>query len=222
MRSRQCALTTTQHLECETLFKSYAPLYNSLGYGSNYVQTYAHGAHGATTVTQASSTHPISTVTGSTYYAPKTTVALSHDMRNNYANMLSHQSSYLAKHEAAMKATMVDGVHPYGDVNSYYYHLEQQRSLIDDLHYRVQHGDYYNGYYYNPYYNNGYNPYGYGNTVVTDVNSVQGVHNAIPDTDVEEDELSTGAIAGIVIGSVVGFLLILAIICAVCGAGRSR
>jgi len=45
-----------------------------------------------------------------------------------------------------------------GNMDSYLYQMEQQRSMIDGLQYRVQHGGQY-GYHYNPYYSNAY---GYG------------------------------------------------------------
>lgn len=54
-----------------------------------------------------------------------------------------------------------------GNMDSYLYQMEQQRSMIDGLQYRVQHGGQY-GYHYNPYYSNAaygygaYDAYGYG------------------------------------------------------------
>lgn len=89
-------------MECQGLFKTYAPLYKSLGYTSNYVQTYAQNGATVTTTAQGAVGH--GGMVGSHYYAPKVTTALTHDMRNSYADMLSHQSSYLLKHENAMKS----------------------------------------------------------------------------------------------------------------------
>lgn len=237
LRQRQCTLTTTQHLECEGLFKTYDPLYKSLGYNSNYVQTFAHEA----------AVTGVNGVVGSSYYAPRVASALTPHMRTNYANMLSHQSSYLLKHENAMKAQLLGpgAGHLYGDVNSYYYHLEQQRNLIDDMHYRVQKGNHL-GYYYNPYtdyglyggyagypgYGGAY-PYGYQASASAEQSMKHTIEygNGFPTVETtteapaeeEEEGLSAGAIAGIVIGSVVGFLLLLALIFFACfGGGRSR
>lgn len=217
-------------MECQGLFKTYDPLYRSLGYNSNYVQTYAQTVDGAVTG-----------IPGSHYYAPKIVNPLTPALRTSYADMLSHQSAYLLKHETALKSQLLDptAAHLYGDVNSYYYHLEQQRNLIDDLHYRVNHGNHY-GYYYNPYTDyglyggyGGYGyPYGYAGSASEEYkHSVQYGHGPVvptievsePAAEEEEEGLSAGAIAGIVVGSVVGFLLLLAIIFFACmGGGRSR
>lgn len=175
-----------------------------------------------------------------TYYAPKTTAVLSHDLQMEYANLLSHQSNYLLKHENVLKTNMhaIDGglLHGYGDIDSYYYHLEQQRTLVDDLHYRVSNGGYY-GYHYNPYYGAGHYPYAnypystsyeqnvkyqeeWGNPYLSSVLAPP----AAPEAAVEDEaELTPGEIAGIVIGSVVGCLLIL-LLCALARnmMGRSR
>lgn len=79
------------------------------------------------TVEHVSASSPIQTLsTGSAYYAPHTDVVLTNDLRNTYAGLLAHQSQYLASHETLMKENIVStAVDPmYGDVNSYYYHLE--------------------------------------------------------------------------------------------------
>lgn len=181
---------------------------------------------------------------GNTYYAPKMNVALTHDLQTQYADMLSHQSQYLMKHENVLKTNMLnvnDGLlHGYGDIDSYYYHLEQQRSLVDDMHFRVSNGGTY-GYHYNPYYGAGHYPYAnypystsyehsvkasqeYGwpqSTYTTTFEPLGGAADAA--VLEEEPELSPGEIAGIVIGSVVGCLLIL-LLCALArnAMGRSR
>jgi hypothetical protein len=91
LRRRQCTLTTVQHTECESMFAQYAPIYHGLGYNNNYVKTYATTPHSTpmATVEHVDVHSPISTIsTGSTFYAPKTTVGLSHDLQTKYANML--------------------------------------------------------------------------------------------------------------------------------------
>lgn len=121
--------------------------------------------------------------------------------------------------------------HNNADIDAYYYHIEQQKNLLDDMHYRVMSGGH-TGYYYNPYYANsnypyntgivdgyyGYSPYGTAHTYVGSVG--HGVHSpANADSHVhaadeeEVDELSAGEIAGIVIGSVAGFLLLVLLAC---------
>lgn len=236
MRHRQCTLTTIQHTECNSLYSQYAPLYHGLGYHQNYVQTYATEA----TAAVASAVDPMH---HSTFYAPKTSVSLSHDLQMKYADMLSHQSQYLMKHENVLKTNMhaIDGglMHGYGDIDSYYYHLEQQRGLVDDLHFRVANGAHY-GYHYNPYYGYGHYPYAnypysesYEHNVKYEqewgnpyLNAVLNQPAAAPVEEAEEDvapELTPGEIAGIVIGSVVGCLLLL-LLCALArnNMGRSR
>jgi hypothetical protein len=142
------------------------------------------------------------------------------------------------KHEETLKTNInsIDmGGYGVGDINSYYHHIEAQRGLVDDLHYRVANGGYY-GYHYNPYYGAGHYPYAsypygsvydqtlaYTNPFYT--TTVAGVSdpNATPVGEGEEEELSAGEIAGIVIGSVVGCLLLL-LLCALARntMGRSR
>lgn len=147
------------------------------------------------------------------------------------------------KHENVLKTNMhaIDGglLHGYGDIDSYYYHLEQQRSLVDDLHFRVAQGGVY-GYHYNPYYGYGHYPYAnypYSESYEHNVKYEQewgnpylnAVLNQPADPVVEEaeedvaPELTPGEIAGIVIGSVVGCLLLL-LLCALArnNMGRSR
>jgi hypothetical protein len=182
-----------------------------LGYNTNYVKTFAaDGLHG----------HNI--------YSPKMNVALTQDLRMQYTDMLSHQSQYLLKHENVLKTNMLnvnDGLlHGYGDINSYYYHLEQQRGIIDDIHLRVANGGRY-GYHYNPYYGAGHYPYAGFQQSTEYEHSIKAsqeygwpspVAVAEPAAVTEDvaPGLSAGEIAGIVIGSVIGFLLIL-LLCAV-------
>lgn len=133
-------------------------------------------------------------------------------------------------------STAVD--YNYGAADSYYYHLEQQRALVDDMHFRVTSGGY-PGYYYNPHYaydyGYGYPGYGYAHhgahgsveqttTVKQDYGNHGHVYAPIAvETTEAADELSAGEIAGIVIGSVVGFLLLLFLLCiAMNSMGRSK
>jgi hypothetical protein len=134
--------------------------------------------------------------------------------------------------ETAFKSMVVTDPHMtgIGNVDSYLYQMEQQRSIIDGLQYRVQHGGQC-GYHYNPYYTNGY---GYGDIygaypgdVLSAAHVAYSDPNAIPlsadsDQDVA-DELSTGEIAGIAIGSVVALaLLIFLLYLCMNSGGRSR
>jgi len=148
--------------------------------------------------------------------------------------------------ETAFKNMVVSDPHMagVGNMDSYLYQMEQQRSMIDGLQYRVQHGGQY-GYHYNPYYSNAYG-YGdaYGAYGAYGAHGAHGAHGAYPGSVLSSthvaysdpnatpesvegvdaaEELSAGEIAGIVIGSVVGLALLIALLylCLNSG-GRSR
>lgn len=112
-----------------------------------------------------------------------------------------------------------------GNMDSYLYQMEQQRSMIDGLQYRVQHGGQY-GYHYNPYCGNGYgcgDIYGTYPGAVVSYSDPSATPESTDDEEDAADELSAGEIAGIVIGSVVGLALLIALLylCMNSG-GRSR
>ena len=140
LKTRQCLLTQTYHMEAVTQYKTYNPLYSALGYNAHYVPTFetthavkasatAVSAHSPLT-TVAHTSHPVGgVIAGSSYFAPKTSAVLTPALRNTYAGFLNHQKQYLTSHETLL--------HDYPTVDGYSYHIEQQKHMIDDLHYRV-------------------------------------------------------------------------------------
>jgi hypothetical protein len=92
------------------MFKTYEPLYKSLGYGAHYVPTHSLSSSTATVstpTTTVTTTHNTPVATNAHYYAPPSAGVLTPDLRNTYAGLLAHQRKYLVQHEEAMKITII-------------------------------------------------------------------------------------------------------------------
>jgi hypothetical protein len=73
--------------EATTKYKTYGGVYNALGYGGHYVPTY-ETSHEAKVKGKVTTTTPVGSLHGASYYSPKVTAALTPALRNTYAGWL--------------------------------------------------------------------------------------------------------------------------------------